>query len=118
VKVYFLLEDAVNLSFQRQLTDLEKEGLIQRFEFTHELVWNVLKDYFSFQGATQITGSRDATREAFSNGLIVDGDGWMNMIRDRNRSSHIYNQGVADQVIDNEALLNHIDRIGVTFYQR
>lgn len=68
------LKAGVELSATRELTDLEKQGLIQAFEFTHELAWNVLKDYFDYQGGNLITGSRDATREAFNKGLIQDGD--------------------------------------------
>lgn len=47
--------------------------MIQRFEYTHELGWNVMKDYAVYQGSTSITGSRDAVREAFSMGLIYEG---------------------------------------------
>ncbi len=68
------LEVAVTISQQRTLSDLEKQGLIQTFEFTHELAWKVLKDYFDHQGGNLITGSRDATREAFNKSLIKDGD--------------------------------------------
>ncbi|AMQ56428.1 nucleotidyltransferase substrate binding protein [Algoriphagus sanaruensis] len=94
------LENAVNLSKERPLSDLEEQGLIQAFEFTHELAWNVLKDYFAFQGNPDITGSRDASREAFRKGLIRDGDGWMEMIKSRNQSSHTYNQEIADGIAD------------------
>jgi nucleotidyltransferase substrate binding protein (TIGR01987 family) len=69
------LEQAVELTKTKELSDLEKQGLIQAFEFTHELAWNVMKDYFDYQGAAElITGSRDATREAFQKGLIINGD--------------------------------------------
>ena len=40
------LEKAINLSEERELSNLEKQGLIQAFEFTHELSWNVMKDFF------------------------------------------------------------------------
>lgn len=92
------LTEAVRLSQQRPLSDLEQQGLIQAFEFTHELAWNVMKDYFVWQGNPAITGSRDATREAFGQGLIDDGEHWMDMIRSRNLSSHTYNRQVAEQV--------------------
>lgn len=93
------LTDAVVLAGQRPLTPLEQQGLIQAFEFTHELAWNVMKDYFYWQGNSAISGSRDATREAFAKGLIEDGEGWMAMIKSRNLSSHTYNQNVADAIV-------------------
>ena len=74
------------------LNELEEQGLVQAFEFTHELAWNVMKDYFFYQGDSSITGSRDATREAFKYGLIKDGEAWMEMITSRNISSHSYNE--------------------------
>lgn len=92
------LELAVELSKERPLSNLEEQGLIQSFEFTHELAWNVLMDYFAFQGNPNITGSRDASREAFRKGLIKDGDGWMEMIKSRNQSSHTYNEEIADGI--------------------
>ena len=94
------LTKAVELAGQRPLSDLEKQGLIQAFEFTHELAWNVMKDYFAFQGNQSITGSRDAVRESFNKGLIADGEGWMEMIKSRNQSSHTYNQNVAEEIVD------------------
>ena len=92
------LRDAINLSKQRSLSLLEQQGLIQAFEFTHELSWNVMKDFFYFQGNSMISGSRDASREAFKNGLIQDGDIWMEMIQSRNRTSHTYNEDLAKQI--------------------
>ena len=67
------LADATNLADTRVLSNLEQQGLIQGFEFTHELAWNVLKDYLEEQGFVSIIGSKNATREAFSNALIADG---------------------------------------------
>ncbi len=92
------LAAAADLAGRRPLSDLEKQGLIQAFEFTHELAWNVMRDYFLYQGNPAITGSRDATREAFNKGLVADGEGWMDMIRSRNQTSHTYNQAVADEI--------------------
>ena len=99
-KALLQLGDAVDLSQQRALSELEKLGLIQAFEFTHELAWNVIKDYFAYQGNTAITGSRDAVREAFEKGLVEDGEGWMEMIISRNQSSHTYNQATADSITE------------------
>ena len=93
------LTSAVSLSKTRDLTDLEKQGLIQAFEFTHELAWNVMKDYLEYQGITSIIGSRDAAREAFQKGLIQNGEIWIEMIKTRNQSSHTYNEEVATEII-------------------
>jgi len=92
------LSAAVNLAETRVLSELERQGLIQAFEFTHELAWNVLKDYFAYQGNTAITGSRDAVREAFDKGLLEDGEGWMEMIQSRNQTAHTYNERVAVEI--------------------
>lgn len=94
------LNNATELSKERKLSDLEQQGLIQAFEFTHELAWNVMKDYFEYQGNTAITGSRDASREAFQNGLITDGDEWMGMIKSRNQSTHTYNQETMEEIVE------------------
>lgn len=92
------LTEAVELSGQRPLSNLEQQGLIQAFEFTHELAWNCLKDYLQYQGEQNLMGSRDATRRAFAVGLIANGEQWMDMIANRNRTSHTYNKATADQI--------------------
>ncbi|MDF1554874.1 MAG: nucleotidyltransferase substrate binding protein [Deferrisomatales bacterium] len=94
------LELAVDLSRQRPLTNLETQGIIQGFEFTHELAWNLMRDYFLFQGTGSIMGSRDATREAFEKGMVTDGETWMEMIRSRNQTLHTYNQAVAEEICE------------------
>lgn len=71
-------------------SNLEKEGTIQRFEFTHELAWKVMKDYLEYEGITGITGSRSATREAYNKNLIDQGQLWMDMIESRNKTVHTY----------------------------
>jgi nucleotidyltransferase substrate binding protein (TIGR01987 family) len=86
------LNDAVELSKIRDLSLLETQGLIQAFEFTHELAWNLLKDYLEYQGNQDIRGSRDAIREAFKVGLIKDGQMWMETINARNITSHTYDE--------------------------
>ncbi|MCX6103997.1 MAG: nucleotidyltransferase substrate binding protein [Proteobacteria bacterium] len=91
---------AIQFGRQRPLNDLEKQGLIQAFEFTHELAWNVMKDYFEYQGTISITGSRDATREAFQKGLIQEGERWMEMIKSRNQTAHTYNKAIAEEIVN------------------
>jgi nucleotidyltransferase substrate binding protein (TIGR01987 family) len=80
--------------------ELIKEGLIQRFEYTHELAWNVMKDYAFFQGNSTIGGSRDATREAYKLQLIERADVWMDMIQSRNKTSHTNDENTANEIFD------------------
>lgn len=96
---FYQLTLAVELSRQRPLSNLEKQGVIQGFEFVHELAWNVLKDYLAYEGIQGIVGSRGAVREAFKRGLIEDGETWMDMIEKRNLSSHTYNLEIAEALI-------------------
>jgi nucleotidyltransferase substrate binding protein (TIGR01987 family) len=84
---------------ETDLNELEQQGLIQAFEYTYELSWNVIKDYLIFQGITDITGSRDAFRMAFNRGLIEDGQVWMSMIESRVKSSHTYNEEIAKEIL-------------------
>ena len=98
-KALVTLKNAVELAASRSLSDLEKQGMIQGFEFTFELAWNVMKDYLSEQGIAGIDGSRDTVRHAFKNGLIEDGQVWMDMIKDRNLASHVYDEKTAEGLV-------------------
>ena len=96
IREHFEIEDDNKES--KILDELVKEGLIQRFEYTHELAWNVMKDYAMYQGNSTVGGSRDASREAFQLQLIVNGEIWMDMIKSRNKTSHTYNEETADEI--------------------
>lgn len=99
-KALAVFTEAVELARSRPLSPLEKQGLVQSFEFTQELSWKVLKDFLEYQGAaTGILGSKDAIRRGFAAGLISDGDTWMDMIASRNLASHTYNQETADEIL-------------------
>ncbi len=94
------LTAAVELSAQREFTQLEKQGMIQGFEFVHELAWNVLKDLLEFEGIQGIVGSRGTVREAFKRGLLADGELWLDMIDKRNLTSHTYNAELAQDMVN------------------
>ena len=98
-RAFARLKTAVKLAEQRELSDLEAQGLIQRFEYTHELAWKTLKNFLEAQGTLNLYGSRDTTREAFRNGLIENGEVWMDMIDKRNLTSHTYDEETAAQVV-------------------
>ena len=84
---------------QAELNELEEQGFIQAFEYTHELAWKVQKDFLEDQGFTDLFGSKNVAREAFNTGLIKDGEVWLDMIKSRNLSSHTYNQATTDKII-------------------
>jgi nucleotidyltransferase substrate binding protein (TIGR01987 family) len=86
--------------FEDEIDELLIEGIIQRFEYTHELAWNVMKDYAEYQGYTDIRGSRDAIRKALSINIIDDAN-WMNTIEDRNQTSHDYDDETAKRIFEN-----------------
>ena len=105
LRAFQTLVEAVELSQARPLSKLEQQGLIQSFEFTHELAWNVLKDYLESKGVVGLIGSRDTARAAFKSGLIEQGEAWMDMIKARNLTSHTYNQDTAQKIVDDILLL-------------
>lgn len=87
----------IKINNSELISEIEKEATIQRFEFTHELAWKVMKDFLEFEGFQNIIGSRSATREAFNKGLISNGEEWMNMIETRNKTVHTYNEEILNE---------------------
>ncbi len=83
---------------KRNLSKLETQGLLKSFEYTYELAWNTMKDFYESQGESNIQGSRDAIRLAFKRGLILDGENWMNMIQSRIDTAHTYSEEKANKV--------------------
>ena len=81
-----------------ELSELEEQGLIKAFEYTYELAWTTLKDFLEFQGQSDLFGSRDTIQKAFQLNLIEDGEEWMDMLKNRNRTSHTYNQETAREI--------------------
>lgn len=92
------LTEAITLARQRELSKLERQGLIQAFEFTHELAWNTMKDFLEERGHQPIYGSRDASRAFVKAGLLEHGEIWMEMIQSRNQTTHTYNESTADEI--------------------
>jgi len=82
-----------------EMSDLEKEGVIQRFEYTFELAWKTLKDYLVYSGVVfdQIT-PRSVIKQAFAAKIIKDGQAWINMLDQRNLMSHTYDKTIFDAV--------------------
>ena len=90
---------------QTSRTDLEEEGLIQRFEYTYELAWKTLKDFLEYQGFQDLRSPTEVSRKAFEMSYIKDGLAWKKMTDGRNVASHEYNQSKV-AILVNE-IINH-----------
>ena len=100
-RAFALLRDALEPGVEA-LNQLEREGVIQRFEYTFELAWNTLKDRLEYDGiAFQSVTPRSVIRQAFQSGLIGNGETWLDMLTDRNLSSHTYDAARIEAVLRN-----------------
>ena len=82
------------------LNDLEEQGLIQSFEYNHELAWKTQKNYLEDQGYTALYGAKNVARKAFEVGLVDNGALWLDMIKSRNLSSHTYHEAITRNIIN------------------
>lgn len=99
-RAYLLLREAIELSRQRGLSQLEQEGTVQRFEYCWELAWKTIKDYLEYQGVVLETVTPRAVLKAgFAANVIEDGDAWMAALDARNKMAHTYNLKVFEQVV-------------------
>ena len=99
-RAFVLLREAIETMNERELTQLEKEGVIQRFEYTWELAWKVIKDYLEYEGLVldKITPA-SVIRAAFNAKTISNGDLWMKALDARNKMSHVYDFKKFEEVI-------------------
>ncbi|CAO5682268.1 MAG: hypothetical protein HEEMFOPI_01647 [Holosporales bacterium] len=99
-RAYILLREGIEIIKTRELTQLEKEGMIQRFEYTWELAWKTLKDYLEFEGIVldKVTPA-SVLRTAFEAKIIKDGESWMNALDSRNKMSHTYDLKEFEKVV-------------------
>ena len=81
------------------LSELEQEGIVQRFEYTFELSWKVMQDFLIYKGYEFMTGPNGTMKMAFEDGLISDHDGWRLMAKSRNTLSHVYDEGEAEIIV-------------------
>ena len=89
------LKEALN----EKETEIAIDGTLHRFEFTFELAWKTMKDLMEYNGIIETTGSpREVLRTAFQNGIIEDGEGWINMMLARNSLSHLYDEEASRKI--------------------
>lgn len=95
------LGEAVSHENTNKLTELEKEGLIQRFEYTYELAWKTLQDLLIKNGYLEIVGPNPVIEQAFQDGLIKNSLVWKKMKKSRELTSHTYNSETAEEIVEN-----------------
>jgi len=85
---------------KKELNEMEEQGLIQAFEYTFELAWKTLQDFLEeTSGYINVKGPRPVIMQAFQDGHINNGEKWMEMLLDRNRTTHTYNEEIAHEII-------------------
>jgi nucleotidyltransferase substrate binding protein (TIGR01987 family) len=99
-RAYLLLESVFKNKKVAEFSDLEKEGIVQRFEFTFELAWKTLKDYLDYSGVKlEPITPRHVIKTAFAAGIIADGQVWIDMLEQRNLMSHTYDSAILEKAI-------------------
>ena len=88
------------LELQANQSSIVRDGVIQRFEFTTELAWKATREYLMDQGFVDINSPKSVMKEAFSYGLITDDKIWVQLLNDRNLTSHIYKEEIADEICE------------------
>lgn len=101
-KAYTKLKESTELTIEN---DIIIDGVIQRFEFTFELSWKLMKAFMEYEGTLEVESPRATIRAAFKDGLIEDGEEWISMMLDRNRTSHVYDEDTAHDIYNN--IKNH-----------
>lgn len=99
IKALDKLEEGL-LQYNEQ-NELLRDGIFQRFEFTFELAWKTLKEVFEEEGLIGLNSPKTVLKEAFSAGIIEDEKLWINMLLDRNATSHLYSENNAKEICKN-----------------
>ena len=97
-KAFLLLRDRVEILKKDPDNELIQAAIIQTFEFTFELSWKLIKAFLEYKGVDCQPYPRDIIKAAFQNGLIANGDVWIEALGDSNKTSHTYNGDFSRQM--------------------
>ena len=97
-KAFLKLSQAVTQAKEEKLSELETEGLIQRFEYTYELAWKTLQDYIKDIGISDVNGPSKVLQEALKMELITNSTGWGQLKKSREKTSHTYDPETAEEI--------------------
>lgn len=92
---------------QKEFSILEKDGVIRRFEFTVELAWKTMQDILNERGHPNVKGPKPVIKQAFRDDVIKEGQSWIDMLDDRNKSSHLYDESQSIKIFDNIQTIYH-----------
>lgn len=100
-RAFILLQEGVELKNKRELSQLEKEGIVQRFEYTLELAWLVMRDYLESQNfVLEFTTPRSVIKKSFEVQLINSGEVWQDALDMRNKMSHTYDSQEFEKAVE------------------
>ena len=94
------LAEVIALSKQHPLNQFERDSLIKRFEFSYEMAWKLMMSYEKENGIVEVLGSKDVIRQAFKLSIVNNGEIWLEMVDARNKTSHLYDEEMATDVVD------------------
>lgn len=78
--------------------DMQKQGIIQCFEYTFELAWKTMQDFMRYRWGHDIKGPRPVLEQAFQDDIITDGITWFDMLKSRNLTAHLYDEAVVEKI--------------------
>ena len=105
------LEEA-SIEFRKEdSSDIVRDALIQRFEFTYELAWKTIKVFLEDIGIPDKNSPKAVIKEAYSQKIIENEKEWLLMLNDRNMTSHIYKEEMAEEIANRriELYINEFD---------
>ena len=107
------LKDGIS-DYDKAKIETIRDGVIQRFEFTTELAWKSVREYLLTEGIIDINTPKTVMKEAFSAGIISNEQGWLQILNDRNATSHIYDEEEAVEIFD-RIITQHINLFNELF---
>jgi len=85
---------------EKELNEMEVQGLIKAFEYTYELAWKTLQDLLKEKGYDNIIGPKPVIEQSFQDGYIINGKDWLRMHNSRNLTIHTYDEKTALEIVE------------------
>lgn len=92
------LKRMAELAKKRPLSEDERTLMVKYFEMSQQLSFNVLRDYLWHQGVLVDDFPKKIIRESFARDLIADSQAWIDILEERNKAAHVYNEEIAQEL--------------------